>query len=493
MERLEELRQTLRRLDAVQLPDHYDMYLAGVMETNIAGNTIIEDAQTLLDQTIQQQYNNAKQRYLRQRFEELFLQHVATYNGKTFQFPVPSFTNVEEESMKQKRQELQDKLRAQVSKMAHKRHEVVSKYNILRERKEELKGLVEDLVSKSKADEDEEGEEDFDVDEDEDDLSESEIKEQRAQLEHLQAKKLALQAKLAVVKVENQHLVTENQRFLNEYNKICGDSPITIPSDYNNVAEILSETTKLEKEIKEGEEKMHELQELVEWYDAMTSALNELSGIRVVNVSSAMTNDGRNNDALIVKLQLLDEYTLQVELQPSSVKKDKITQSFRVAQATLTGDLMIGEGFSQARIPPLDDLVVISQQLPEHEDLRFLIRETLARIRAVGCRVDELDNLRKSYAVTIENEGERIYCSLNEGVTAVLCLSLDFPMLKGSALVEQLIGTGGWDTAELEKIRIKINTGNYKGAVQLMDALAVEIKNTGYQQKTPFLPLREVR
>jgi hypothetical protein len=65
--------------------------------------------------------------------------------------------------------------------------------------------------------------------------------------------------------------------------------------------------------------------------------------------------------------------------------------------------------------------------------------------------------------------------------------------LKGSALVEQLIGTGGWDTAELEKIRIKINTGNYKGVVQLMDALAVEIKNTGYQQKTPFLPLREVR
>lgn len=429
MEQLEELRQTIKRLDAVQLPDHYNMYLTGVEETNSASNAMIEEAQILLEQSIQQQYNNAKKRYLRQRFEELFLQHVATYNGETFQFPVPSFTKVEEETMKQKRQELQDTLKDQVTKMVHKRHEVVSKYNKLQERKEELKGLVEDLVSRSKADEDEEGEEECD-DDDEDEMSGSEIIEQQTQLEHLQAKKMALQAKLAAVKVENQHLETENQRFLNEYNSICGDYPLTSSSDYDDVSEILSATTKVEKDIKEGEEKIHELQELVEWYDAMTSALNELSGIRVVNVSSAGANDGRTNDALILKLQLLDEYTLHVELQPSTVKKDKTTQRFRVERATLTGDLIIGEGFSQARIPPLEDLVAISQQLPEHEDLRFLIRETLARIRAVRCRVDELDKLRKRYAVTIENEGDKIYCSLNEGVTAVLRLSLDFPLVR---------------------------------------------------------------
>ncbi len=59
--------------------------------------------------------------------------------------------------------------------------------------------------------------------------------------------------------------------------------------------------------------------------------------------------------------------------------------------------------------------------------------------------------------------------------------------------MEQLIGTGGWDTTELENIRTKLNSGNSKGAVQVMDALVSEIKNNGYQQKTPFLPLREVR
>jgi hypothetical protein len=59
--------------------------------------------------------------------------------------------------------------------------------------------------------------------------------------------------------------------------------------------------------------------------------------------------------------------------------------------------------------------------------------------------------------------------------------------------VDQLIGTGGWDAKELELIRTKLNSGDYKGAVQVMDALVAEIKSFGYQQKTPHLPVREMR
>lgn len=432
IQKLEELRQTIKILDSYQLPDHYSNYLGSVVNTNTANNEIIGGAQLLLEQTAQQQYNNAKQRYLRQRFEELFLQHVATYNGETFQFPTPSQTKQEEERMTQKRQELQEKLMAQVHNIVQKRNEVLLKYNILQERKEELKALVEDLVTKAESNDDEqEGEEEED---EEEEITESEIKEQQSQLDQLLAKKLELQAKLAAVKVETQHLETENLRLLEKYNSVSGDTPISKPTEDYDLDDIQSTTMRLQREIQEGEEKIRELQELVEWYDAMRSALNELSGIRVLNVSSvaATANEEGKSDALMILFQLLDEYTLQVELHPSTIKRSmtKLSQNFRVARATLKGELLVGEGFTQTRIPPLDDLVEICQQLPEHEDLRFILREAIARIRAVRCRVEELVNLRKNYAVTIENEGQKLYCSLNEGVTAVLRLSLDFPMVR---------------------------------------------------------------
>jgi len=59
--------------------------------------------------------------------------------------------------------------------------------------------------------------------------------------------------------------------------------------------------------------------------------------------------------------------------------------------------------------------------------------------------------------------------------------------------VDQLIGTGRRDATELEFIQTKLNSGVYKGAVQVMNALTLAgIKSCRYHQMTSHLPVREM-
>jgi hypothetical protein len=154
-------------------------------------------------------------------------------------------------------------------------------------------------------------------------------------------------------------------------------------------------------------------------------------------------------------------------------------------------------------IPSLDDLVRLSANLGSVEDLRFLLRETMTRIRTITARVNELAILRTRYLTKIGRlhyhdysfggQDQEIMCSLNECITAVIRLAPDCPLEEGSARLDQLVGVGGWDTEILESI--EKNIPHCKGPLQLMQVLMSEIRRleeNGVQvPQTPSMPSRK--
>ena len=223
-------------------------------------------------------------------------------------------------------------------------------------------------------------------------------------------------------------------------------------------------------------------------------------------------------DGLRIQIQLLELHTIEITLHPR--KQDPLAQhalspdeELMISSARLLEgpNLTLGTGPVQVSIPVdlPQDLVEIAQNellLPQREDLKFILHETIARIRGLTCRVEELEKLRKVYLTKIDRNGDEVVCSLNEGVTVVLNLSPDCPMvsfnfvqfyslcctlhdyivfsqLKGSASVVQIVGLGGWSNSELDNIRSKVNNGNHKGPLELMNALREEV-----QQRKSSLP-----
>ena len=160
-------------------------------------------------------------------------------------------------------------------------------------------------------------------------------------------------------------------------------------------------------------------------------------------------------------------------------------------------------------IPPLDDLVALAANLEPVQDLRFVLRETLARIRTLSARMNELAELRKKYLTKITNpsknkvnygfggEDQEILCSLESQVTVVLRLTADCPILKGSAYIQRIVGCGGWEDAVLQRIKTKVNEQRSNGPLDLMDLVVEEInrmvKEDGVKiPRTPTLPRRKI-
>mmetsp|Transcript_59840 Transcript_59840/g.177333 ORF Transcript_59840/g.177333 Transcript_59840/m.177333 type:complete len:705 (-) Transcript_59840:76-2190(-) len=135
-------------------------------------------------------------------------------------------------------------------------------------------------------------------------------------------------------------------------------------------------------------------------------------------------------------------------------------------------------------LPTPTDLLLQSRCLPPDESVRFLVRENLARIRALEARARILAELKVRVMTKVydQNDGEggleqQVVCSLgslgslgvgegsdkdgraNEelGVTASLRLSPDCPLFPSSCRIDQLVGLGGWDDDTLDEIKNKVN------------------------------------
>ena len=322
------------------------------------------------------------------------------------------------------------------------------------------------------------------------------------------------------------------------------------PRDQNGLVRLEAETARLCSRAVAA-------REAAEWYDSVREASEELSGVRFLGAKSApspkretggaesnagslseMLAENQPREELLIKLQILDDHTLQVGLSPSSgpvgkhrsgalcVTSAKFLTPTMITDTMLTaedGDFTSNEGDNNhtadngrndktstatpavtLAIPPPDDLIHLSRNLPPPEDLRFVVRECVARVRALTLRAEELVLLRTTYltkiaplqsGTSLAEKFQEVVCSLPQGITVMFRLSPDCPLLVGSVIVDQIVGVGDWDSTVLEVFKNSVNARGCRGPMEAMDFLVKELKRAETEglltmPQTPKLPSR---
>lgn len=300
--------------------------------------------------------------------------------------------------------------------------------------------------------------------------------------------------------------------------------------DSMSISEIQAETDEIRK-------KVGELRDKSEYYDSMKAAMEELGGMKILSVTSIAQPSpskntkssspipstlSQNNESICLKVRLLDEHIVQVVLASiSRPRSNPSVETFRVTSAHFITPTTINDTIEDPElrasnqtptvscvIPPLDDLVSLSSNLEPMHDLRFVLREAMARVRALSALVDELAQLRMKYLTKITKtnksgrqnksfggEDQEVVCSLSTGVTVVLRLTIDCPMIDGSAYIQQIVGVAGWDEEYLHRIKDAVNEKKCRSPVHCMDLLVKEIERIEKEEgltipKTPTLPKR---
>ena len=283
-----------------------------------------------------------------------------------------------------------------------------------------------------------------------------------------------------------------------------------------------------------------EMRDAADWYDGMREALEELGGMRILGIEqvqddAANTSTSANAaspSAIVVKFELLDEHHLEVQLSSEIVagrraagrKSGGAGEVLRVASAKITtsttvtssrpapsaadGSAAAGAGAVEVHIRQPTDLVELAANLAPVDDLRFVVRETQARIRAATLRSEELAVLRGSYLTRIgpaprDAEEQEVVCSLSQGITVVLRLCGDCPLTEGSVYIGNIVGVGGWKQSDLDGVKRAVSKKAFASPVTLMDSLKQEIMRVtthgmrGEEEdktielpKTPVLPTR---
>ena len=250
------------------------------------------------------------------------------------------------------------------------------------------------------------------------------------------------------------------------------------------------------------------------------------------NTSTNASANAASPSAIVVKFELLDEHHLEVQLSSEIVagrraagrKSGGAGEVLRVASAKITtsttvtssrpapsaadGSAAAGAGAVEVHIRQPTDLVELAANLAPVDDLRFVVRETQARIRAATLRSEELAVLRGSYLTRIgpapRDAGEQeVVCSLSQGITVVLRLCGDCPLTEGSVYIGNIVGVGGWKQSDLDGVKRAVSKKAFASPVTLMDSLKQEIMRVtthgmrGEEEdktielpKTPVLPTR---
>lgn len=239
----------------------------------------------------------------------------------------------------------------------------------------------------------------------------------------------------------------------------------------------------------QSQQKIHELKEIKTFYDSLRGVVEELGGVKI----SAVHED-KVRRHLSLSLLFYDEFSVEVELQVYRNTFLQLVDARWISDPVVHLPSEEGGKDSNAfslKISPLDDLLQIAKSTltPPH-DLRFFVRETLARIRILQERVQDLNMLRQQVLTKIHN-GNQIVCSLNDGIIVVM------KMYERYVRVEQIIGVSGWTEANTQRIHDAIPMDemyNPMTATQVFQYVHDEIehlKSGGINPRTPRFPVRK--
>lgn len=528
---LKKIQESLASLESYSLPERYD--------PSQSNNT-----DPALPAELTKRYRQARDTYLRHRINDLILDHLSTLESKpdengnltlSLQLPQPDADSDPAELQQLLANVKQDLYQNVVNlKLAHEN--VYYKYQSLMEKKQRLKDIVQKLSQEEELNDADANMEDVEHDVNKD-MEESEVQLQEERLQSLLAKKSILEGKLRQIRTETdmvQHDIEVKKDRLVQLLEMNQDtkvrrpiSPDTVLQDIN-LEEIEAETEKLREE-------SAKYQDMSFFYESARLALEEISGVQILSIAekehassdpSHNVSTTHNHDILVMKLLLLHQHTVEMHLVSSSTSCSSSSSStssgneeFKVSSAQLTSSPILSDSLPDTdenkhnpsstvtlAIPPLDDLVSIAKNFDSARGIRFVLQETLKRIRITSDRVTELALLRSKYLTKITlpssnkkkynygGEDQDIICSINSSITVVIRLTPDCPRIKGSAYIYQIVGVGGWDEQVLQQLKIKVNDYHSRSPIEVMDRLVEEVDTLEQRgvriPTTPVLPAK---
>ena len=572
MSSLNQIRESLASLQSYNLPERYEPLSLSTNNNNGTSSENYkegENVQPLLDPETIERYRSARSNYLRSQITNQILEHLNTIqydqddencSNPLIQFPESS-TEEERDELRNSTEAAKENLCRSVSQVKQSYEGVYHKYQSLVQKRQDLANIVQDMESKGQThlsplkaeiDVDGDGDNDGQAADNDDIMDQTELELQDEKVKSLLAKRSMLEAKLRKVRMETEQVSSrisskksQLQEMIDLNNPRGGSSSPTTVLDVDNL-----DAKEIEAETEQMRSRTKELTDMSYYYESKKSVLEEISGIKFLSVTDAKQSKekeearisprktsprqtrrhslDRMEDAICLKVLLLNHHVVEITLGNSgrlfaaSVKNSgPPNDCFRVVSARLTTSSVLSDSILETEefennptptvsitIPPLDDLVSLAANLEPVQDLRFVLRETLARIRILSARMNELAQLRTKYLTKITNpsrnkvnygfggEDQEIFCSLPSQVTVVLRLTADCPILKGSAYIHQIVGCGGWEDAVLQRIKARVNEKRSMGPMDLMDNLVEEISRAEQEDgvkipKTPTLPKRK--
>ena len=405
-----------------------------------------------------QRYQAAKNYYLQNRLSSFLIEKIQTFDeSKPNHFDFPDEEDLKETSSSEHDEALAslqtcvDDIQTQVSNLR-------DAYEAVTTKREELEQMVRDLQ-----------EDDGDIMDYEDvggsPVEEGDISLEQERIDELQRKKRRLQEQLESIRKE-RYEVEEKVRH-NE----------------NDIIMLKQQTDG--QDAKELQTKVQELREMKLFYDSLREVLEELGGVKVLEVK-----EDSNTHLLHLMILLYDEFKVQIDLEVYR------KSSLKLVSATWITDPVIHykgddddkdlDTFSLS-MTSLDDIVQVARtNLAPPHDVRFVVRESLARIRIQRDRVNDLAILRR-HVLTKVVDNHQIVCSLNDGIIIVMRL------YDNLVRVEQIVGVSGWDEATTEMIRLSIETNENITPTSIVEHVQSELKRLkegGMNPRTPTMPKR---
>ena len=399
-------------------------------------------------------------------------------------------------------------------------------------------------------------------DDDGEEITEDDVAMEEEKLDELQQRKIELEKRLRSVRAQILDVEDDchrTKRVVNEVRVKSGRKPLdwrglsSINEDGgDNITKegaaedcISAVASGVESEIAEMEEKATELKKSCEFYDGIRELMEELGGVKILSSKSipSASNIGESveDEGFILTLMLLGSHILEITLSKSSTDKDGLcvtdakittpttfampgsngannnndneetTTLFETMHSVSLSNLSFSKIMAQKQsvdvtIPPLDDLVTFCQSLESSSHgIRFILVETLARIRTLEARVVELTKLRERYAAQVYDveatadmnhygAEQEVVCAINEGITVALRLGADCPLIPGSVYVSEIFGVGGWTEDKLNVLKNVVLKNRCKGPVGVMECMVKEIRKRSKEDgwavpATPSLPL----
>jgi hypothetical protein len=449
---LSEIRATLERLQEYHEPEAIKLI----------------SCETQDDLNFEERYTKARDKYLDNRLIQLTFEHLRNFDGNSV--PLPDIPSEEEQVVLQENRD-HAKLRLQrATEEVQDMHQSLRiRYDTFVRRRDEISRMVADMEESIFLEEDAEKENDV-MDVDDESLLEMEQKCIEMTKRKYELMNIINQKETEVKTVKKRH--DECLKRIEHFHLENPDMEIVAQDNFTHFE---AETDKIQAEA-------NKYKEILKWYDGMQSIFEDFLGIQILSVDQA-----EESKDISLKLKLVHGYDVEISLSEDT----KCGSKLRVQSAKFLSPAFVqiisknGSNPLRIDIPDLDDLVSLARSLGPVEDLRFVLRESVARISAIVARVSDLSILREKYVTnigmlspsmnTFGGDDQEVVCSLNEGLTVMLVLSPDCPISLGSVYIDQIVGIGGWNAKVLDDLKERLNHEKHQSPVDIMKSLTQEL------------------